>query len=489
MARPFGPAKTREMRVSRGTAWKTLAKLPVQLRRAPLWRDESGATAMIVGLGATMLVGFAGIGTEMGVWYFNHRNLQNATDSAAMSAETAIYQGSVNYAAEAKGTAARYGFVDGTGGVTVTVNRPPKSGAFVGNADDVEVIISEPQARLFTAMFSNKAIAQTARSVAQIKTNGNGCVVTLDKGTVVDLFDNGNTQLNLVACDLYINSNAGDALDQVGNATIDAHAAYVVGGVSVTARASLTTTAGTYTGVAPTTDPYANVVQPTPSSCSSQSLSNITSDVTLSPGTYCGGLNATGGTITLNPGVYVFDGGNFQASGNANIVGSGVTIFLTGSGSNYSQMQVTGNATMTISPPTTGDTAGISIFQDRNAPSSSSGVSTGTTDTGIATTGGNIATTGGVSSGGTSGTSLNVSPSTTLNNNQIGGNGAINVTGVVYFPNQQVTWNGNGTGGSPHCSQLVALTLTFHGNSQFQSDCAGVPGVVKIGAIPARLVE
>src|SRR5215469_12597862 len=116
MARPVSPAKTREMRAFRGVAWTTLAKLSAHLGRAPLWRDESGATAMIVGLSATMLVGFAGIGTEMGLWYFDHRNLQNATDSAAMSAETAIYQGSTSFAAEAKGTAARYGFVDGSNG-------------------------------------------------------------------------------------------------------------------------------------------------------------------------------------------------------------------------------------------------------------------------------------------------------------------------------------------------------------------------------------
>src|SRR5215471_17083250 len=86
---------------------------------ARLLRDQSGATAMIVGLSATMLVGFAGIGTEMGLWYFNHRNLQNAADSAAMSAEAAIYHKNPNYVAEAKATAARYGFTDGSNGVSV----------------------------------------------------------------------------------------------------------------------------------------------------------------------------------------------------------------------------------------------------------------------------------------------------------------------------------------------------------------------------------
>jgi len=431
------------------------AKLSAHLG-ARLLRDESGATAMIVGLGATMLVGFAGIGTEMGLWYFNHRNLQNAADSAAMSAEAAIYQRSPNYVAEAKATAARYGFTDGSGGVTVTVNKPPQSGPNVGNTDDIEVIISEPQVRLFTAMFSNSALTQTARAVAQIQTNGNGCVVTLDKNSVVDLLQNGNTTLNLVACDLYVNSNAPDALDQIGNATIDAHSVYVVGGISDTARAALNTTNGTYTGVAPTADPYAGVAEPGSgsSSCTNNPTpTTITSNATLSPGTFCGGLNITGGNVTLNPGVYIVDGGQFAASGGAAITGNGVTIFLTGSGSTYATMQITGNASLNITPPTTGATEGIGVFQDRNAPAP-----TCSTDS--------------------------VCPM----QNNIGGNGAA-VTGVVYFSHQTVMWNGNGATASPQCSQIVALTLQFAGNATFQTNCTGVPGVVKIGAIPARLVE
>ncbi|HEV2551363.1 MAG TPA: Tad domain-containing protein [Stellaceae bacterium] len=449
MGRPSGLAVTVLEWDSRLRA--AAAKLAARVRGMPLIEDRSGATAMIVGLGATMLVGFAGIGTEMGLWYFNHRNLQNAADSAAMSAETAIYQGSANWVTEAKATAARYGFVDGTGGVTVTVNKPPASGPNVGNADDVEVIVTEPQTRLFTAMFSNAAISQTARAVAQIQTNGNGCVVTLDKNKVEDLFQNGNTQLNLISCDLYVNSNAPDALDQVGNASISAHSVYVVGGITDTARTSLTTTAGTYTGIAPIADPYANVQQPTPGSCTSQTITG--GNQTLSPGTFCNGMNFTGGNVTLSPGVYIVDGNQFQASGNANISGDGVTIFLTGSGNNYANMQITGNASLNITPPTTGDTQGIGIFQDRNAPAPT----------------------------------CPIDSQCPLQNN-IGGNGAV-VAGVVYFPNESVMWNGNGATATPSCAQIVALTLKFAGNANFQTNCSGTPGVVKIGAIPARLVE
>src|SRR5207248_2149120 len=140
--------------------------------------------------------------------------------------------------------------------------------------DHLEVVISEPQVRLFTAMFSNSALTQTARAVAEVGSNGNGCVVTLDR-TNVDVFDNGNTQLNTTACDLYINSNACDALDQSGGNT----SVHVDGNIYVVAQAGCNGVSGSnVTGniiphVLPINDPYANVPPPGShdSTCSSTS--------------------------------------------------------------------------------------------------------------------------------------------------------------------------------------------------------------------------
>jgi putative Flp pilus-assembly TadE/G-like protein len=430
-----------------------------------LVQDRSGATAMIVGLSATMLVGFAGLGTEMGLWYFTHRSLQNAADSAAMSAEAALFYADGNYVSEAKASAARYGFVDGTNGVTVTINKPPVSGKLAGSADGVEVIISEPQVRLFTALFSQNALTQTARAVAQVGSNGNGCVVTLDKNAVVDLFDNGNTNLTLSSCDLYVNASACDAIDQSGNHTgITAQNIYVVAAAGCNGVSGN----GNITGnliphVLPINDPYANIAEPGSHdpSCTNTSPTgaNIITggNVTLSPGNYCGGISVSGGAnVTLNPGVYVIDGGSLSNSGNNNVTisGTGVTIFLTGSGSNYATMQIAGNANLNITPPTTGSSAGISIFQDRNAPGPSCDVST-----------------------------TNCTPQ-----NKIEGNGTA-ITGVAYFPNQSVGWGGNGSTNSPACAQIVAYQLQTVGNAQFSNNCAGVVGVKNVGALAGRLVE
>jgi Flp pilus assembly protein TadG len=459
---------------------------------AALWHDRSGTAAIIVGLLSMVLLGFAGLGTEVGYWYFAHRDLQNAADSAAMSAVAALENISgtpdathrTQANAEAKSTVATYGFVDNQNGVIVTVNIPPSSGPYTSVANAVEVVISEPQQTYVTAALSLNGSpvlgnnpTQSVRAVATPATNGNGCVVTLDRGAVVDLFGNGNTQLNVPNCDLYINSDASDALDQVGNAVINAEAAYVTGGSSGTGHTQLNTTKGTFTGTAPINDPYANLPAPYTSpgnSCTHASPATMSGGtVTVdgngrtiyspsSPGgmmVFCGGgFNPSTNSVILNPGLYVFDGGNFGCNG-CTITGNNVTLYLTGSGASYATMNFAGNGQLAINAPTdayvtsnpgTRALEGIAIFGDRNAPTTTS--------------------------------------------SSFSGNATATINGVIYLPTENVTFNGNG-GSTPTCAQIVTFTLVFHGNSGFANDCSAYQnqntgaGVANIGAIPAFLVE
>jgi len=475
-------APQRRTRIAPSLTWRRLATLA---------GDTGGATAIIIGLTSMVLLGFTALGTETGYWYFTHRNLQNSADSAAMSAVAALQNiqnpdaaHKTQATAEAKATAGRYGFVDAQGGVAVAVNIPPTAGAYTAETNAVEVVITEPQALFLTAaikfggtpLFATNP-TQKVRAVAHPGTNGNGCVVTLDKGAVVDLFTNGNTSLGLTGCDLYINSDAADALDQVGNATINARAVFVTGGSTAAGNASITTTAGTFTGTAPINDPYANIPPPYTSpggSCSNANpptathvnISTSGSVTTYTPdGTnmaiFCGGWSPSG-TVFLNPGLYVVDGGTFGCNGCA-ITGDNVTIYLTGSGTNFATLSFSGNGTtyLNINAPTAAYMAannatkaieGLAIFGDRAAPTTTSSA--------------------------------------------FSGNATASINGVIYMPTQNVTFNGNGAAGSPTCSQIITFTLTFHGNSGFQNNCAiysspgiGTGGVVSIGAIPAQLVE
>ena len=87
-----------------------------------LLRDSSAATTVLFAILAPVLIGAMGLAAEASYWRIHQNAMQHASDSAAMAAAT---NGSTNYAAEAKAVAAKYGFVDGVGNVTVTVTVTP----------------------------------------------------------------------------------------------------------------------------------------------------------------------------------------------------------------------------------------------------------------------------------------------------------------------------------------------------------------------------
>jgi hypothetical protein len=85
---------------------------------------------------------------------------------------------------------------------------------------------------------------------------------------------------------------------------------------------------------------------------------------TYYPGYYANGLSLTGNfTAVFQPGTYYMDG-TFKVNGNSSssLTGSGVMIFVGPSGS----LDLGGNGSVTLSPPTSGTYQGIGIFQSRS---------------------------------------------------------------------------------------------------------------------------
>jgi Flp pilus assembly protein TadG len=424
---------------------------------ARLCRDQKGGIATLTAVSLAMVVGFIGLGTEVSMWYSTTRSMQGASDGAAFTAATALAAGqtSTTFKAAAKAVSSNYGFTDGSNHVTVTVNNPPATGGYTANNLAVEVIISQQETLMFGGPIHAGANTIRARSVALAGTGGNGCVMALDKGDVTDITDSGGTTLTLNSCSLYVNSPSSSALTMSGGATITAQSAYIVGNYTTSGGASLTTSAGTHTGTAAATDPYANVQIPSYSGCNKSNTvvsghSTLNLAPTISGGIYvlCNGLNISGaGTVNLAPGTYIIDRGSLSVSGGATLAGSGVTIILTSStGSSYGTAQISGGAKITLSAPTSGATEGLAFFQDHNAPQASS--------------------------------------------NSFSGGSTQNITGAIYFPNEQVTYSGGTTtaNGGAACTQLLAYKLSFSGGSTFNANCSGT-GVASIGVSSTKLVE
>ena len=426
---PFVTVSQRATRILTATRHANLLKRFV--------RDESGAYAIIVALLMPVLIGTAGLGTEVAWWYFKHKNMQSAADSGAVSAATA---GS-NLTNEANSVTAAYGYANGVNNVTVTVNQPPTSGNYATSPQAVEVIVSQPQQRLLSALFGNGPVPITARAVA-LANPGTGCVLALDRTANPAVTVQGIAQLNLVNCNLYDNSNGSSALNVGGSGTISAGQVGVVG--SISGASSITTTNGTRTGIRPVADPYANVTPTMPTWCDYNNKLMVKGTTTLSPGVYCGDVVVNAGaTLNLNPGVYYFSGANLSVAGNATITGSGVTLVFTGSGNNWGSANIGSNANVSLTAPTSGTTAGIVIYADRNMP----------VGTAFSLTGG----------------------------------GTQNFGGAIYVPKAALSFSG-GNGTSTSCTKIVADTISFSGNSNVQVNCAAL-GTAAIGVQTAQLVE
>ena len=171
---------------------------------------------------------------------------------------------------------------------------------------------------------------------------------------------------------------------------------------------------------------------------------NITSSTNLSPGVYCGGLKIGGSsTVNLDPGTYIMDSGNFEVAGDVYIYGTGVTIILTSSSNNYGSVKITGGTEIDLSAPTSGDYAGVDIYQDPDAPEGNSNDITGTAD--------------------------------------------MDIEGAVYLPSGDLNIGGNGNY-SGQCTQLIADTVTLVGDAEILNNCENMP-IRPLGAMRAQLVE
>lgn len=405
-------------------------------------RDQSGSYVIISALLMPVLVGTAGLGTEVGWWFYKHKNMQSAADSGAVSAATAASAGG-DLLAEANAVTANYGYANAMNNVTVKVNQPPKSGNFTSNLQAVEVVVSQPQQRLLSALFGSGPVLVTARAVA-LPNSGTGCVLALNASASPAVNVGGSNQLNLIKCNLYSNSSASPSLNVAGSAAVSANLVGVVGDVS--GASNITTTSGIKTHIQPMADPYANVSPPSEPSCTNAKITVNSNGKTnsLSPGCYKGNITVNAGaTLSLDPGIYYLDGANLSVAGNATITGTGVTLVFTGSGSNWGTASIGSNAIIDLTAPTSGSTKGIVMYGDRNMPV---------------------------------GTAFNLT-----------GGATQNFSGAIYLPKANLSFSG-GNGTSTSCTKIIVDTLTLTGTSNLQVNCAAL-GTATIGTQTAQLIE
>jgi hypothetical protein len=355
-----------------------------------------GTVAVLVALSVTALFGYVALTADGGVLLADHQSTQAAADAAAMAAASYLYQhypkdggtdpkGSAEQAALDE--AANNGFNnDGTQSV-VTVNIPPKSGTYQGQASYVEVIVTYNQPRLFSSIFATGTLPVKSRAVAR------GAWVVPNDGVIVlnysgkgTLSDQGNGAFTEIGAPVIVNSNNASAAMDTGNGTMKAPEFDITGGYSISGGGQMLTSPianNILTGVHPTPDPLAYLPaphQPPAGTMTKVSLGSGNTQYTLTPGSYSNLPNFSSGDVVIfqqasagNFGIYYLTAGGLNSQGATLTMdpttSGGIMIYNAGTGTNDG-INITGNSsgTVNLSPPTDGPYTGLTFFQARNAP-------------------------------------------------------------------------------------------------------------------------
>ena len=341
--------------------------------------DRRGNIAIASALLAPVLLGSFGLGTEVVSWYSIQRQMQNAVDSAATAAAT---NGSSNYADEAKAVTARYGLINGQGGVFVTAldNQTCPD----GSGECYRVTVKKPVPLTLAAVVGFRgdttvngapAILVTATALAiQSDAPRPYCILALgSSGASEALRTNGNNSADMSGCSVMSNTaancNGHDLLADIG----DAHTTN--DGCGIKRHSNVPVVADKWAALAsaiplvncPSGFPVVPKKQNDPALPGGNQLSGTLSISGSAP--RCGDVQLTGDTIIntdASGALLVIRNGNLDLNGyklqTSN--GSALTIIFTGENNAAYGHTLTGNGHLDVRAPDNGYWSGISIYQN-----------------------------------------------------------------------------------------------------------------------------
>jgi hypothetical protein len=321
---------------------------------------------------------------------------------------------------------------------------PPTTSGLTSGSWWITARVVQNVPQLFSAVLGNTMGTVAARATAAIQP-GLGCVYALDPSAPGSYYQNGSTTFT-ANCGILVDSSDPAAMYNSGNSVVNATSYSIVGGVDWHGTISPTPV----TGVSPFPDPLRRLQPPSPpcsvtTGCAAASCPNnshpfvVNSDMTLSPGTYCGGIYVRNGTATFSPGRYVLVGGGIGTQdSNSHIRGDSVFFYNTYDAHNdYAPINFNANSDVQLSAPKTDPAyAGILFMQDRGCCGS------------------------------------------TMPTESFQGGASSYFEGTIYFPYSLVQFRGNPAVGvtGAHYTIVVARRFAVQGTSTMSNDFSGVSG-------------
>ncbi len=428
-----------------------------------IWQDKRGNAMIIAAAALPLLIGSAGLATDTIQWALWKRQLQRAADSAAIAGvyERAAAESATSGVPDA--VTKDLGFNQHTGMTLQSgypaITYPADSGS---SKNQVRVVLAVKRPLAFSAMFmANAPLIRTTAQAATVGSVGEFCVLSLQNNSKTGIQATGNASITM-DCGMMTNSTSTNAAAGQGSSSVTATTLAAAGGIQQSSNWRV----DSYQPYSPKLeDPYASLAPDSSdfASCASSppslSINGGNSGLVVAGGACYSSLSiGSNRTLTLKDGTYIISGGSVNIQGTLNLTNA--VLLLTNKDSGTTQtigsLDMNASGQINATAPTTGKWKGMAIYQDRRAVDN--------------------APTGNITSS---------SP------NKINGNSTNKITGVIYFPNQQLTYDGNGTG-SATCTQFVAKRIYWSGNSglnNFTANCdlAGITAITT--TLRVRLVS
>jgi hypothetical protein len=438
------------------------ARVASLLRPVADWlRDPSGNALIFSALALPVILGGAALALDVASWFTAKRQLQTVADSSAMAGMHVLASGGTSAEAE---TAIR-AHAQGRLGFDIADPRRDLQFAYDdGSGTGVEAIsvtVTEQRASMLSSVFMKDTQAVNANARAANLVLGESCVLSLEEtaGPAIDI--GGGAAVN-ASCGFASNSSAPNSINVQGASSLTADELLTYGEIEDSDEALINggDRSKTQENFFRLDDPYADLVVPPFTNCDvdAKTIVNGSDNITISPDTYCKDISVLGGSLHLNPGVYVLHGANFKVTGGTvDMVGvGGVTIILTGNTpGSVGNVTLTGGTVTLTAPDANGQTdpdfpgeyAGVLFFMDPIADPGGTGAKF----------------TGGV--------------------NMI-------LDGAIYMPSRSVDFAGSSSAAPTGCLQIVAQQVNFTGTSDLDNTTAACEalGLVEIGERRVRLV-
>lgn len=345
------------------------------------YRSEHGQAIVLIALAIVGLLAVVGLAVDGGMAFVDHRQAQNAADSAVLAASLARIRGE-NYLSAALLQAQQNGYSNDSGQSDVQVHNPPTSGPYFGNPEYIQVIITSHQRTFFGPVIGIREVTNTVEAVARAKPaewsqimNGYA-VISLapssDCQSNKAFWAHGEATLDLQGGGVWVNSNHPTcAFLQQGNGSIaieDSSPFTIVGGASIQKPQLIKRQSpglgylqreGGSIPLQPTVGavpvPYPPpFILPKPA-CGARVAKVSENGTTMTPGNWEEDFPPKGVT-TLESGIYCING-DVRVNGGQTLQGTGVVLSV-----EHGSVHFNGDATIKLGAPAGGPFQGLLIY-------------------------------------------------------------------------------------------------------------------------------